>query len=281
MSEQNTISRFGKMNRTINELAASFAERGGVEALVLAGSAATGLADEESDYDLYAYTREEVPIEFRANLLKPRAARLELQNIFWEWSDEWVEPDGTPFDLMYRSCDAIEADVEARLGRGLASLGYSTSLCHSVLHAKPVFDRQGWFQTLQDRLRSTAYPDRLVEGVVKLNLPVLGRIIHSYEQQIRSAFRRRDRVSLNHRTAAWLASYFDILFAANRRFNPGEKRLLAHAQALPTTPERMVADVEAACMGACSLENCVADHLDAMRARLERYLQEQGLLYPQ
>src|ERR1700759_5618209 len=56
----------------------------------------------------------------------------------------------------------------------------------------------------------------------------------SYEQQIRLAFRRRDRVSLNHRTAAWLASYFDLLFAANPRFNPGEKRLLAQAQGLPT-----------------------------------------------
>ena len=111
-----------------------------------------------------------------------------------------------------------------------------------------------------------------------MNLPVLGGTIHSYEQQIRSAFRRRDRVSLNHRTAAWLASYFDLLFAANRRFNPGEKRLLAQAQALPTTPEWMAADVEAACTGACSLESCVADHLKAMRTRLEYYLQAQGLL---
>src|SRR6516165_657931 len=74
------------MNRTINELAASFAKREGVEALVLAGSAVTGFADEESDYDLYAYTREAVPVEFRAKLLKPRAARLELHNTFWEWS---------------------------------------------------------------------------------------------------------------------------------------------------------------------------------------------------
>jgi predicted nucleotidyltransferase len=159
---------------TINELAASFAKREGVEALVLAGSTATGLADEESDYDLYAYTRETVPAEFRAQLLKPRAARLELHNTFWEWSDEWVEPDGTPFDLMYRTCDAIEADVEAKLGRGEATVGYSTCLCHSVSQATPVFDRRAWFQTLQDRLKSTPYPDRLVEGVIKMNLPVLG-----------------------------------------------------------------------------------------------------------
>jgi hypothetical protein len=122
------------------------------------------------------------------------------------------------------------------------------------------------------------YPDVLVEGVIKMNLPVLGGMIHCYEQQIHSAFRRRDRISLSHRTAAWLASYFDILFAANRRFNPGEKRLLTYAQALPTMPDRMVADVDAACTGACSLESCVADHLEAMRARLENYLQDQGLL---
>jgi hypothetical protein len=43
-------------------------------------------------------------------------------------------------------------------------------------------------------------------------------------------------------------------------------------------PDRMVADVDAACTEACSLESCVADHLEAMLARLENYLQEQGLL---
>jgi nucleotidyltransferase-like protein len=88
--------------RTINELAASFARLEGVEALLLAGSTATGLADEQSDYDLYAYTRETVPVEFRAQLLKPRAARLELHNTFWEWSDEWLEPDGT--GCLARAC---------------------------------------------------------------------------------------------------------------------------------------------------------------------------------
>ena len=63
------------MHRTIHELAASFATVEGVVALVLAGSMSTGLADEGSDYDLYAYTRDAVPVAFRARLLKPRAAR--------------------------------------------------------------------------------------------------------------------------------------------------------------------------------------------------------------
>jgi hypothetical protein len=59
---------------------------------------------------------EAVPLEFRARLLKPRAARLELHNTFFEWSDEWIEPDGTVFDLIYRSCDLIEAVLGERSG---------------------------------------------------------------------------------------------------------------------------------------------------------------------
>jgi hypothetical protein len=47
---------------------------------------------------------------------------------------------------------------------------------------------------------------------------------------------------------------------------------------VPTVPDKMAADVEAVCTGACSLESCVVDHLEAMRARLEHYLKDQGLL---
>jgi hypothetical protein len=70
-----------------------------------------------------------------------------------------------------------------------------------------------------------------VTGIIQRNLPLLGANIHSYEHQIRSAFRRWDRVSLNHRTAAWLASYFDILFAVKRDHH----RSLMPAQRLRTS----------------------------------------------
>jgi hypothetical protein len=50
-----------------------------------------------------------------------------------------------------------------------------------------------------------------------------------YLEQIKAAIVRQDPVSLNHRIAAWLSSYFDILFATNGQFHPGEKRLLTYA----------------------------------------------------
>ena len=115
-------------------------------------------------------------------------------------------------------------------------------------------------------------------GIIQRNLPLLGANIHSYEQQIRSAFRRRDRVSLNHRTAAWLASYFDILFAANRRFNPGRE---APARAGPSPAHRARGGGRrcgSRLHGSLQLDRCVVDHLERMRTRLERFLRIQGLL---
>jgi len=262
----------------VSELASQLSALPYVEAVILGGSISTGMVDDRSDCDLYVYARQAIDPVTREAILRPRAARLELQRDFWEWEDTWIEHDGAKFEIMYRGCGHAEQEVEKRLFRYEASVGYTTCVLHTLAHGQVLVDRNGWFEALQQRVLGASYPSELIHAVIAKNFPVLGPIISSYEDQIESAFARQDIVSLIHRTAAWLASYFDIVFAANRQYHPGEKRLLAQAADLPTSPANMLNDLTRVCSTASDLQDCVAYHLRKTRQRLAAWLATHGRL---
>jgi len=261
----------------VQDIAAAFANLAQVETVALAGSTTVGQSDSLSDYDLYIYSRQPVDVVFRENLLSPRAKTLNLHRTFWEDEDAWIEADGTKVEIMYRSCDWTEGELAAKLDRCEAWMGYTTAICYNIQHSRVLFDRSGWFKRMQKRLLET-YPEALARNIVQKNLPVLGTIIGCYEEQIRAASVRGDLVSLNHRVAAWLASYFDILFAANRSFHPGDKRLLAQLEQLPSAPDSATKDVRTLCTMAGNPERCLSDHLLLMRRRLEDWLKTKKIL---
>jgi TRAP-type mannitol/chloroaromatic compound transport system substrate-binding protein len=145
---------------------------------------------------------------------------------------------------MFRSPEWIEEQLDRVLRRHEASVGYSTCFWHNVRTSRALFDRSDWFARLQ-QAANVPYPEPLRRAIVAKNHPLLRRTQSSYAHQIERAVAHGDLVSVNHRTAALLASYFDILFAVNRRTHPGEKRLLAFAEAqCPLRPPGMRAQVE-------------------------------------
>ncbi len=213
------------MTLLYGEIALEYSLISETEAVALGGSRSTGYAGDDADIDLYVYSRIEFPIEGRRLIAQRRGIRVEADNRFWEPGDEWLEPDGSHVDVMFRGTQWIEDQLTSVLERHEASVGYSTAFWANVLNSQVLFDRDGWFAAIQERAR-VPYPEPLRRAIVAKNHPILRSTLSSYRRQIARALERRDPVGANHRLAALLASCFDILFAINRIPNPGEKRLL-------------------------------------------------------
>ena len=69
------------------------------------------------------------------------------------------------------------------------------------------------------------------KNIIERNLKLMkDKPFASYYEQIEKAVHRNDLNSVNHRISAFLASYFDVIFALNKLLHPGEKRLVAYCK---------------------------------------------------
>jgi len=244
-------SKLSESVTVAERVAREFASLPQVEAVALSGSRVSEFRDENSDVDLYVYATADIPLDVRV-AIAGGAPGAEIGNATWEPGDEWIDAEtGVAVDVMYRHMRWIEEQLDRVLVQHEASVGYSTCFWFNVLHSQALFDRAGWFAGLQRRAEQP-YPAELRRAIIAKNYPLLRHNQSSYLRQIELAVKRNDPVSVNHRVAALLASYFDVLFAVNEQQHPGEKRLLRHAAGLAKVPremERQVQEVVAAVGG--------------------------------
>lgn len=247
-----------------------------VEAVVLAGSWTSDFADAESDVDLYVYVTEDIPLDVRAKIASG-SPRAEIGNATWEPGDEWIDGEtGIAVDVMYRHVRWIEEQLDRVLVQHQASVGYSTCFWYNVWHSQALFDRARWFAELQRRA-GRRYPPELRRAILAKNYPLLRHNQSSYLHQIELAVRRNDPVSVNHRVAALLASYFDVLFAVNEQLHPGEKRLLRHAMQCPHLPPDMVSHVMGIVEAVGDAKADIAARINRLVDGLDGLLRRKGL----
>lgn len=196
-----------------------------VEAIALGGSRAGSHYDEKSDYDVYLYCTGPVEEALRKEILGKYCSVMEIGNRFWEYEDNCRLLNGVDIDILYRDLDAFTADVASVVEGFQARNGYTTCMWHNLLHCKILYDRNGRLAAAKSRF-DVPYPAQLQENIICRNLRLLRDSMPAYCQQIQKASRRQDLVSVNHRVAAFLESYFDLLFARNGKTHPGEKRLM-------------------------------------------------------
>ncbi len=248
-----------------------------VEAVAIAGSLVTGTADEISDIDLYIYTQSDVSTDERARIAGV-ADHAEIDNSYWGPGDEWRDKDtGIHVDVMFWSVPWIEEQLNRVLVHHLPSVGYSTAFWHTIRNSSALFDRNGWFHTLQQKANQP-YPERLARSIITNNYPILRHNESAYLHQLEKAVERSDLVSVNHRVAELLASYFDIILAVNRTPHPGEKRLLYWTEKLcPKLPPDMRAQVTALLHATAQDTQQLIERVNMLVDSLDALLKAEGL----
>lgn len=218
------------INDMIMKISSVFSQLEEVEGVVLSGSLSTNSQDELSDIDLYIYSDQEIPTSTRKKLLEPFSDYMEINNQYWETEDDGTlnEPN-IGIEIIYRNYAGIENELMKTVENFQAQVGYSTCLWSNYLNSKILYDQNGQLKKLQDKI-NIAFPKELKENIFNKNYPLLRDSVTSYYRQIEKALKRKDYISVNHRVAALLASYFDILFAINELPHPGEKKLIKIAQ---------------------------------------------------
>ncbi len=202
----------------------------GLQALVLSGSRTGLVIDDFSDYDLYVYSEKPLSLDVRHEMSALFASKAEIGNSFFDEGDEMFLTDGTAVDIMYRSLEWAQHQVDWVWKGHHASVGYSSAFIHNLKTSTILYDKDGRFAQIQKQLESP-YPKELTKAIIAKNYPLLRtKLMASYYEQIEHAILRSDLVSQAHRTSALLASYFDILFAINAQTHPGEKKLVVWAK---------------------------------------------------
>lgn len=209
----------------INKLFEKLSEFEQVEAIALGGSRSGENFDEKSDYDVYVYITAPIEEESRRALLADYCKYMEIGNHYWEYEDNCVLNNGIDIDILYRDLDGFCDGIAQVVEKFEAHNGYTTCMWHNLLTCKIVCDKYGTLQSAKDRF-SVPYPEELRNNIIKRNTALLYTAMPAYSLQLKKALNRNDRVSVVHRTAAFLESYFDVIFALNRQTHPGEKRLI-------------------------------------------------------
>ena len=197
-----------------------------VEAIALGGSRAGTSFDESSDYDIYLYCIDPIPEETRRQILGKYASYVEYGNHFWELEDNGTFKNGVDFDLLFRNLDDFTAGLSRVVEEFQPSNGYTTCMWHNLLTCRIIYDRNGRLAETKARF-DVPYPPQLKTNIIHQNLRLLHGNLPSYDSQILKAVKRQDTVSICHRTAAFMESYFDIIWALNEKTHPGEKRLIS------------------------------------------------------
>jgi len=221
----------GLDSNILNCILHAFIKFNSVQAIAIGGSGANKTSDKLSDIDVYIFIEKNISISERENIIKQYSSKYEVGGEYFGSGDEfYVDKLNQQLDVMYWDVKWFEDVVNNVWFKHYPSNGYTTAFLFTLNNFQIFYDKTNWLKTLQDTIQ-TEYPKALKKNIIKRNIMLLkDKPFASYYEQIEKALHRNDIVSINHRVAAFMSSYFDIIFAVNELLHPGEKRLIQYAK---------------------------------------------------
>ena len=218
------------MNESFNRIIDKYKNFPEVKAIALGGSGVNNTSDDLSDIDVYIFVAKDIAIANRKEIVKQCSSRYEVGGEYFGSGDEFfADKLNRQLDVMYWNVNWFENIITNTWFKHYPSNGYTTAFLFTLNNFQIIYDKDNWLKTLQDSIQ-TEYPLELKQNIIKRNMMLLkDKPFASYYEQIEKGINRKDSVSINHRISAFLASYFDIIFAVNELLHPGEKRLVKYA----------------------------------------------------
>lgn len=140
------------------ELFKEFAQLDQVEAIVLGGSRAGQHFDKDSDYDVYVYLTDSIAPMTRRNILSKYCSYMEIGNQFWELEDDCVLKSDIEIELIYRTLDSFDKDLQTVSPRPPSSeCLYHLYVAQSTPqqnHLRPKWSLRGTSEQVQTTLSS-------------------------------------------------------------------------------------------------------------------------------
>ncbi|MBQ7764014.1 DUF4037 domain-containing protein [bacterium] len=202
-----------------------------VKAIAIGGSISAKTNDSKSDIDVYIFVDKDIPVIERESFVKKYSSKYEVGGEYFGSGDEFfVDKINQQLDVMYWNTIWFEGIIDNIWCKHYPSNAYTTAFLYTLKNFEIIFDTDNWLRNLQ-RSINTNYPLELKQNIIKRNLMLMKeKPFASYYEQIEKAIKRNDIVSINHRITAFLASYYDVIFATNELLHPGEKRLIQYAK---------------------------------------------------
>ena len=221
----------------LGQIVTAIADLSGIAAITLGGSTAAGFADASSDLDVYVfYHKPLAAVTDRAVRLRSLADEGTLEVGIPSFGlEDPLHVQQTLIELIYLDLDRLSVEAKQAYGQGLSSEGYTTALLNILVRGQVFHDATGEVTALHARLQA-GYPEPTRARLLR-EYP---EVLRYYLELLRISQQRDDLLFVQQMRYSAQMIFFNLLFALNRQYHPGGKRLLIHARCCAIQPPYLV-----------------------------------------